>query len=96
MEAVQQSSLIPEEVPTFFEEQVAHNEAIQKKFIYPTSIYYQFTRKAMMHKDDNGKQVPLLAYIAGYMDGDRLIGTELIFPEQSVNGPNLNDLGNIF
>ena len=89
------SSQLPEEVPRFFEEQIEHREATQKEFIYPTSIYYQFTRKAIMHKDDNGKQIPILAYIAGYMDGNRLIGTELIFPEQSVDGPNLNDLGNI-
>ena len=95
VEAVQQIFPLPEEVPTFFQEQVDHNEAIQKEFIYPTSIYYQFTRKAIIHKDDNGKQIPLLAYIAGYMDGNRLIGAELIFPKQSVNGPNLNDLGNI-
>ena len=89
------SSQLPEEVPTFFEEQVEHREATQKEFIYPTSIYYQFTRKAIMHKDNNGKQIPMLAYMAGYMDGNKLIGTELIFPKQSANGPNLNDLGNI-
>ena len=95
VEALQQSFPLPEEVPTFFQEQVDHNEAIQKEFLYPTSIYYQFTRKAIMHKDDNGKQIPLLAYIAGYMDGKKLIGTELIFPYQSVSGPNVNDLGNV-
>ena len=88
------SSQIPKEVPTFFQEQVDHQEATQKEFIYPTCIYFHFTQRAIMHKDDNGKQMPLLAYIAGYMDSNKLIGTELIFPEQSVNGPNLNDLGN--
>ena len=95
VEAVQGSSLLPEEVPIFFQEQIDHKEATQKEFIYPTSIYYEFTRKAIMHKDDDGKQIPLLAYVAGYIDGNKLIGTELIFPQQSVKGPNLNDLGNV-
>ena len=95
MKAGQGSSPLPEEVPAFFQEQVDHQEATQKEFIYPTCIYFHFTQRAIMHKDDNGKQIPMLAYMAGYMDGNKLIGTELIFPKQSANGPNLNDLGNI-
>ena len=95
VDVVEGTLALLEDVPMFIEEQINYREANEKEFIYPTSMYYEFTRKAIIHKDDDGKQIPLLAYIAGYIDGNKLIGTEIIFPQQSVNGPNINDLGNV-
>ena len=95
VEEGQEIEALLEDAPTFFDEQIIHRDAIEKEFIYPTSICYEFTRRAIMHKNDDEKQIPLLAYIAGYIDGNKLIGTEIIFPQQSVNGPNLNDLGKV-
>ena len=43
------SSELQEEVPTFFQEQIEYNEATQKEFIYPTSIYYEFTNKCRLN-----------------------------------------------
>ena len=51
--------------------------------------------KAKQHKDDNGLQKELLAFVAGYKDGEVLIGTELIFPEQSGDASNVDDEGKL-
>ena len=90
------SSEIPEDVPMFFQEQAEYSEQLEKEFIYPICLHSEFTRRAIMNKDNDGKQIPLLGYVVGYRDDNRIIGTELVYPEQFIDGPNLNDLGKLY
>ena len=62
-------------------------------YIYPDSLLYEFSKKAVNHYE-NGKQRELLGYVIGYKRGQTLIGTELIFPTQSYIKPTRNDGGN--
>ena len=62
-------------------------------FIYPENVIDEFTKKAKNHKDDKGVPKELIAFVAGYKDGDVLIGTELIFPKQSGTSFKVDDEG---
>ena len=64
-----------------------------KCFIYPENVIDEFTKKARNHKDDKGVPKELIAFVAGYKDGDVLIGTELIFPKQSGTSFKVDDEG---
>ena len=64
-------------------------------FIYPKNVIDEFRKKAKQHKDDNGLQKELLAFVAGYKDGEVLIGTELIFPKQSGTTYSTDDEGKV-
>ena len=60
---------------------------------------YEFSKRAINHYE-NGKQTDLLGYVVGYKKGNKLIATELVFPNQSCIKPRLsnstrNDRGNI-
>ena len=61
--------------------------------IYPQNVIDEFIKKAKDHKDDKGVPKELLAFVAGYKDGDVLIGTELIFPKQSGTSFKVDDEG---
>ena len=65
----------------------------EKCFIYPENVIDEFTKKAKNHKDDKGVPKELIAFVAGYKDGDVLIGTELIFPKQSGTSFKVDDEG---
>ena len=62
-------------------------------FIYPGNVLDEFTKKAKNHRDDKGLPKELIAFVAGYKDGDVLIGTELIFPNQSGTTIRVDDEG---
>ena len=61
-------------------------------FFYPYQILYEFVKKGTNHIM-NGSQKELMACIIGYKDGNQLIGTEIVFPEQSCPHNNITDLG---
>ena len=51
--------------------------------IYPNDILYQFLTKAQNRRDP-------IAYVAGYKNGDFLIATEVIFPDQLCPNSKIN------
>ena len=54
----------------------------------------QFTDIAISDPYKNGR-IECLAYIAGFKDGNSLIGTHLVFPRQQGTASDVNDLGKI-
>ena len=68
------------------------HELSQLKHIYPRDMIQQFTEVAISDRFQNGK-IECLAYIAGYKDGNSLVGTHLIFPRQQGTASDVNDLG---
>ena len=70
------------------------NDLSQLKHIYPCDLIQQFTDVAISDRYQNGK-IECLAYIAGYKDGNSLIGTHLVFLRQQGSASDVNDLGKI-
>ena len=70
------------------------NDLSQLKHIYPCDLIQQFTDVAISDRYQNGK-IECLAYVAGYKDGNSLIGTHLVFPKQQGSASDVNDLGKI-
>ena len=66
----------------------------QIKHIYPRDMIQQFTDIAISDPYKNGR-IECLAYIAGFKDGNSLIGTHLVFPRQQGTASDVNDLGKI-
>ena len=66
------------------------NQELQ--FFYPYQILYEFVKKGTNHIK-NGSQKELMGCIIGYRDRNQLIGTEILFPEQSCPHTNITDLG---
>ena len=62
------------------------------QFFYPYQILYEFVRKGTTHVK-NGFLKELMACIIGYRYGNQLIGTEILFPQQSCPHTNITDLG---
>ena len=62
------------------------------EMVYPYKILSEFVKKATKHYEKNA-QKELMACVIGYKKGDKLIGEELLFPEQSCPHTNNTDLG---
>ena len=60
--------------------------------VYPYKILSEFVKKATKHYE-NDAQKELMACVIGYRKGNKLIGEELLFPEQSCPHTNNTDLG---
>ena len=62
------------------------------KIVYPYKILSEFVKKATNHFE-NGSQKQLMACVIGYRKDDKLIGEELLFPEQSCPHTNNTRFG---
>ena len=62
------------------------------EIVYPYKILSEFVKKATKHYE-NDAQKELMACIIGYRKGNKLIGEELLFPEQSSPHTNNTELG---
>ena len=63
-------------------------------FFYPQGIIESFEEKAKRHVDCDGNLIELLAYVIGFKDDNNvLVGTELIYPEQSATNSDVTDRG---
>ena len=62
------------------------------QFYYPRQILEEFEEKAKNHFE-NGSLKELMGCVIGYRDGNNLIGTELLFPQQTCSHTNVTDLG---
>ena len=60
---------------------------------YPYQILYEFVKKAIKHTSENGSQKQLMAVVIGYKKGNKLIGNELVFPDQTCPHSNVTELG---
>ena len=54
---------------------------------------YEFCKRAV-NNYENGSQKPLMCFVLGYRQKNALIGTELVFPDQSKVNSKIKDLGN--
>ena len=62
------------------------------EIVYPYRILSEFVKKATKHYE-NDAQKELMACVIGYRKGNKLIGEELLFPEQSSPHTNNTELG---
>ena len=60
--------------------------------VYPYKILSEFVKKATKHYE-NGFQKQLMACVVGYRKGNKLIGEELLIPQQSCAHTNNTELG---
>ena len=60
--------------------------------VYPYKILSEFVKKATKHYE-NGYQKPLMSVVIGYRKGNKLIGEELLIPEQSCAHTNNTKMG---
>ena len=58
------------------------------QIFYPYQILYEFVKRATRHYE-NGNQKQLMACVIGFRKKNKLIGEELIFPQQTC--PHAND-----
>ena len=68
---------------------------LSHNFIYPDNIIEEFFKRAVKERDANGFPKELMAFVAGYKENNVLIGTELIFPEQSGTTTDVDDEGTL-
>ena len=68
------------------------DELPQVKLIYPKDLINQYTDVAISDVFHQGK-IECVAYIAGFKQGNTLVGTHLIFPRQVGTASKVDDLG---
>ena len=59
----------------------------------PEETISQFFHHAVQNLDKNGKIIETLAYLVGYEEHSILVGSELIFPDQSATSSYVDDNG---
>ena len=58
------------------------NENQDLQIFYPYQLLYEFVKRATRHYE-KGKQKQLMGCVVGFRKGNKLIGQELLFPEQT-------------
>ena len=62
------------------------------EMVYPYKILSEFVKKATTHYENN-VQKELMACVIGVKKDNKLIGEELLFPEQSCPHTNISEMG---
>ena len=67
-------------------------ENLDLQIFYPYQLLHEFVKKATRHYE-NGKQKQLMGCVVGFRKDNKLIGEELVFPEQTCPHSNSTKLG---
>ena len=64
------------------------------EYSLPNDLIDKFNEVARANKISN-EHIETLAYVAGYIEGNTIHGTHLVFPEQDGTSTKVDDKGNL-